>query len=222
MGYLGFGLQRWIYKQKPRKFFERRKIRAYDEIINTGNIKEELIIEGRKSSRIDDVDNDLIDIKERIEKRRKRDNKYGFLIITAIFVIVIIVCYKIILYNDNSVSKDYLQEEKKEMHEAFEMTIEYGNQYLAKRDYQSAVNEFKQAIKIYPNNKKGLIGLADGYYKSCLTSNQYCEEAILQISFLINKYPSDYSFLQKRAEIFFHIGEYEKADSDYDKLLLLK
>lgn len=42
MGYMGFGLQKWIYTQKPRKIFNKLKANYGDQLENTPAAKPDL------------------------------------------------------------------------------------------------------------------------------------------------------------------------------------
>ena len=98
------------------------------------------------------------------------------------------------------------------------MILDYGNAFIKKKDYEKAIAEFNQAILLYPDREEAIIGLASAYYFLCIDLNQDCEEALRQYSDLLNKRPDSKEFLQKRAAIYTHLKEFEKADSDLDKI----
>ena len=68
-----------------------------------------------------------------------------------LFVLIFLInsqCFAQTVYDDNYVENpNYVQ----------------GSKYLANSQYSSAINEFKKAIRVNPNDSSALIGLANAY-----------------------------------------------------------
>ena len=221
MGYMGFGLQKWIYRQKPRKPFTKSNKPVGDTFEATGYAKDELIISGRKSAHVEEIDERLHERVERIESRRRASIINGSLIIIALLILLGVIIYKSTHYDDIEIPKTEpikVKTVEETKAEAYQMILDYGNSFIKKKDYEKAIIEFKQAIKLYPYREEARIGLANAYYFLCIDLNLECEEAIRQYSNLLKKNPDSEEYLRKRAEIYTHQKEFEKADSDLNKI----
>jgi|GEM_PF-2383060 len=220
MGYMGFGLQKWIYTQKSRRPFSKNRLPVGDIIENTGIQKDSINVEGRTSAHVEEIDKNLNIISERISIRRKIGIFHGYLIIISLIVFVSILAIKIIQFNhrlaplEKKSEKEIIEEQAK----AFQMMIDYGDTYLKKKDFEKAISEYKQAVLLYPDKLTGEILLAKGYYLMCINSNQSCDTAIMHYSKLIEKYPDSTQYYKIRAEIYSHMGDFENADKDLNKL----
>ncbi|NOQ28101.1 MAG: tetratricopeptide repeat protein [Bacteroidales bacterium] len=220
MGYLGFGLNKWIYRQKSRKPFSKSNKPVGNTIEATSYSKDELIIQGRKTAHIEDIDKSLNERKERIAKRRRLSIFNGSLIIISIFVLGFVFINKSKQYNikENTARQQKRKTIDEQKVEAYQMIMDYGAAYLKKKDYEKAIIEYKQAIKLYPDKYEATIGLANSYYFLCIDFNQDCNEAIRQFSVLIKQYPKSEFYLRKRADIYTHLGDYDKADNDLNQI----
>ncbi len=180
-----------------------------------------MIVSGRRSAHIEDIDEHLHEQMERIESRRRTSIFNGFLIIIALFVLTGVVIYKSTHYDDVKITESKLRKVKsieETKAEAYQMILDYGNSYIKKKDYEKAIIEFKQAIKLYPERDEARIGLANAYYFLCIDLNQDCSEAIRQFTNLLKKEPESEEFLRMRAEIYTHLKEFEKADKDLNNI----
>lgn len=63
--------------------------------------------------------------------------------------------------------------------------------------------------------------LATVYIAMCKENDTLCNEAITSLNGLIEKHDTSATALKLRADLHLHLGEYEKASADLDKINLL-
>lgn len=227
MGYMGFGLQKWIYTQRARRPFSKDRKPAGDLLTYSHesdyfetkpfspSVKHEATIEDRERAS-NRIKLKFTDLKQKLLITRIT---YGLSIVIAIIIVILI--FKNKEFIDRFIPNEKYTNTKKineEKAKAFKMMLEYGDAYLKKKDYEKAIIEYKQAVKLYPENAEGEIALAKGYYYLCLDLDQDCDVAIKHYSNLIIKYPDSKQYLKIRAEIYTHLGEFNKADEDLNKI----
>ena len=78
------------------------------------------------------------------------------------------------------------------------MTLSYGNRKLLDGEIESAIKEFKHALKIFPNSLEATVGLAKSYVLDCETNQSNCEKAKKLLDALIEKYPENYEYISYR------------------------
>jgi tetratricopeptide (TPR) repeat protein len=177
MGYMGFGLQKWIYTMKPRKLFKKgnkkpgyetteflkpREFRLSETTINNPEILEERI----KAS------------KKRIAFRVKVGRIYSVLIIAGILGVIVLVYIGISEYmskfqeNHNAVLiLNTIEEEN-----AVVVFIESGILHLKNSEIENAINDFKLALSIDPYNKTALYNITLAFSIDCEINARNCDE----------------------------------------------
>ena len=212
MGYMGFGLQKWIYTQKPRKAFSRDRKNIGDGIYTHST--KNLNISGRS---IQDVEV----INERIAANRKRfnakriENRIFNLLTALVALIVLIFVLSQFFFTDNSPVHSAQRNPKANKIQLANLAFEYADNYLNNGDYDLAIKEFNTVLSIDSANKEARKGLARTYYMSCFEHSLNCDLAIKQYSILISM-DSTMSFFKARAELYIHSGEIELAEKDLE------
>lgn len=216
MGYMGFGLNKWVYKQRPRKFFskerkpvadtipkhETRSVYSSDSPQLIGRLKEQQSEE---------------EIKEK-EFVRRTNKIYRIIIYCAVLFLVI---YIAVNYHKSKDSRqkaaqarlEMLKERKRqEIANSLQMRYDYGQNYIQNQDYKRAVNEFRSLVDVAPNDTRALDAYANALYLNCLNDSMNCDQALIQYQRLIKHRPTN-KYQQRLSEIYIHLGLYEKADS---------
>ncbi len=187
MGYMGFGMQKWIYSQKPRKPFSKERTPGYDTL--PGHSNDEFSDGGLPSQNMESIDERISEGKFRIKSHWIRNRIGDFIIASVIIVIIILVIIRFVSQTGIWSSEDLSARQKaeSETRRAYELSMEYGIGHFEKGEHDEAIVEFKNALRLYPQDNVALDALAATYYKLCLTENRYCNEAILSYNQLINK-----------------------------------
>jgi hypothetical protein len=87
MGYMGFGMQKWIYAQKPRKPFTREQVHGLDNM--PGHANHELSDYGAPSQNMESI-NERISIGKHSMLRKWIRNRLGDLILVIIILIIVV------------------------------------------------------------------------------------------------------------------------------------
>jgi tetratricopeptide (TPR) repeat protein len=175
MGYMGFGMQRWIYNQKPRKAFS-----------NTS-----------KSGKIDiGQDKSLPSVHAGSAKaaRKKVDNYFAkahrakrIALLAGILVLALLMAIGYMIYQDQSpmkkataeslsIAADYAQKDG-DLRHAFHLYIKSGQLHYDNAEYEKAIATYNKAIELYPKGRLALVGLARSYDKLCTTAGKECLKA---------------------------------------------
>ncbi len=216
MGYMGFGLNKWVYKQRPRKFFskerkpvadmlpkhETRSIYDSDTPQLTGRLNEHKSEDELKDERFTQLTNKIY-----------RIIIYSAVLITAAYIAV--------NYHNNSENREakatarfekLKAREKNEIAKGRQMYYEYGEYHIKNGDYKRAVNEFRGLIELTPTDTKALEAYANALYLYCINDSMECENALKQYQRL-TKIKFKPSHQQRMANIYIHLNQFEKADS---------
>jgi len=200
MGYMGFGMQKWIYNQRPRKLFGKRENKGGFDSIDSLFSSKDLNIEGRTIQKKESREELLKLVREKALKSK---------VLNTIIVVCLIVIMALLLYIFKpwslQNSSNYIgQEERKfveEKIEAFNISMEYGKYNLSKKAYSLAINDFNNALSLFPENSEALIFLTKSYLNDCLTNNNNCENAILKVEELLIRFPENAEFLSYKISI---------------------
>ena len=199
MGYMGFGMQNWIFRQRPRRAFSKDRKPTGDTIPRL--VTKEFNISGRAQKNPEQIEQNKRYYLGRIRKRSIKDKIVSALILAAIFLSVFLL-YKYQPWKRFEVSKEDLilaqQRVEKRKKAAFDMTLSYGNRKLVDGEIESAIKEFEHALKIFPNSLEAMVGLAKSYLMDCETNRNNCEKAKKLLDALIEKYPENYEYISYR------------------------
>lgn len=174
---MGFGLQRWIYTMKPRKPFQKGNKNPGYESVEFLNPQE------FRPSAITTTDSKILDerikaSKKRIAFRARVGRIYSVLIITGILGLSALV-YQIIsdymLYyqeNDYAVVNLLTIEEEN----ALAVFIESGILNMRKNEIEHAIDDFKLALTIDPENRLALYNITLALSIDCELNTRNCDE----------------------------------------------
>lgn len=183
---MGFGMQKWIYSQKPRKPFSKERTPGYDTL--PGHANDEFSDGGLPSQNMESIDERISEGKLRIRGHWIRNRIGDFIIASIIIAIIILVIIRLVSQSGIWSSEDLSTRQKaeSESRKAYELSMEYGISHFEKGEHDEAIVEFKNAIRLFPKETEALEALAGTYYTLCLTENRYCNEAIQSYNQLSN------------------------------------
>lgn len=177
MGYMGFGLQRWIYTMKPRKPFQKGNKNPGYESVEFLNPQE------FRPSTITTTDPKILE--ERIKASKKRialrvrvGRIYSVLIIAGILGLGVLVYQSISDYmpifqeNHNAVVRLNTIEEEN----ALSVLIESGMLNMRKNEIENAIEDFKLALTIDPENRLALYNITLAFSFDCELNTRNCNE----------------------------------------------
>lgn len=160
-------------------------------------------------------------IREEVIKDQKREYIKRLLIIgislILAFVLVLVFLFSMNISSFTANKNDlehYSEKLKKEKNQAFFMFVNYGDNHLSHHEYTLAINNYESALQINPDNIHVKHKLSTILCISCLDSNLYCSEAINALTDIIAKTDTAIYALERRIEVYMHLGEYEKAEVD--------
>ncbi|WP_242204568.1 hypothetical protein [Aestuariivivens insulae] len=155
MGYMGFGMQRWIYSRNPKKkLYERKNLKPFTPLQHYSRVfkLQPSITENKRS--------------------------HGFL--TILFVVIALIMVFLAFQNFTNYSNRYnrLVYNKTiiENNAAFNFLMNSGKNRLQGNRVYDAYSEFKLAQVIYPKNKELNQLLIETLSILCETNNNYCVE----------------------------------------------
>jgi len=221
MGYMGFGLNKWVYKQRPRKFFSRERKPVGDTIPKHENNSVYNTDKPQLTGRL----NEHQSADEIADKSlTKRTNKiYRVIIYCTLLAITLIA---IVNYNKKNESRQasaqaryekVIAREKQEEVDAYKLIYDYGMNSLEKKDYKSAIKEFEHLVYVQAHDLKANITLANALYLYCIEENKECDRALLQYKKL-SQLNNTSLYQQRTVDIYMHLGLYEQADSVLNRM----
>ncbi len=177
MGYMGFGLQKWIYTMKPRKPFKKGNKKAGYESIEFLNPQE------FKPSETT-INNPEI-VEQRLKKSKKRialsvckGKIYSVLIVMGLMVIFALVYLGIsdymLKYQENY--EVIVLTNTKEEQTALAVFIESGILHLKSNEIEAAIADFEAALYLDPENKIALYNITLAFSLDCEINARNCEE----------------------------------------------
>ena len=160
MGYIGFGLQKWIYKQKARRPFSNSRNGISEDSSFSKNFNVPVGAYNKEQAI------------ENIDKRKKRD----FFIVGSLIVIIVGVGFYFsnsfsIYENENLQNK--LDKELGFKLESYTILLDSGDKYFKNGDYLIASTEYELAYKVKPSVelKKKLLSC---YFELCKDNSKFC------------------------------------------------
>lgn len=180
MGYMGSGLQRWIYTQRPRKFFSKSRTSPGSsfDIGAGGDTK----IAGRAG--------DKKAARERVNryfKMSRLSREIGLLLLAGIISLLAWLAYTIYTAPAPEIGRDehlhtrhlehLRQQNAEERQNAYLLLIQSGDEHFEKRQFEWAIEEYEKASEIFPEAEAPVIRIARSYQSLCQYYGQNCEEA---------------------------------------------
>jgi tetratricopeptide (TPR) repeat protein len=179
MGYMGLGMQRWIYNHKIRRPFKYREGRGgYDSIdLKTRNFR-----------LADTPTTDEKKIQEKIDSSRHilRHNiligkLHSFIYIASILLISVASIFSI-RYFSRSAANNYpgniIERRNQEKETAVKILLKSGKFYLDNNDLEYALREFGQAANIAPDNPRAIAYYVLALALDCEFNQKNCERAL--------------------------------------------
>jgi len=201
MGYMGFGMQKWIYTQRPRKPFSKQRRDAVD--VHERYSVNETNISGR--TRISPTDQDIKLVLDRIRKNSIKGKLINLLLAIAFIVLSVVILIKFEPWKSHKRSEHALMEEQKqaleEKIEIFNTFLAYGKYHLDKGETGMAIQEFHKCLDVFPDNMEALEYLTKTYMLNCVSMEIDCEEAMVYIDKLIEKDPDNMDYMSYRISI---------------------
>lgn len=179
MGYMGFGLQKWIYKLKPRKPFKKRTKSAGYETHEFDNPKG-FSLKETSTNNPELAELRLKETTERIKLNTRRERIFSALFIIGMIVILAFIYYGVTDFSKkgNEIQKTKTARISHERQNALELLIKSGKLNLKSNEIENAINDFKLALNIDENNTIALINLILALSIDCEVNSKNCEETI--------------------------------------------
>jgi cytochrome c-type biogenesis protein CcmH/NrfG len=201
MGYMGLGMQKWIYTQRPRKPFS--KLRKLSIVTDKRFAIDDLKVGGRTHKNPSKRDIKLV--LERMGRTSLRNKLLNLLIAFAIILLTYVILIKYEPWKSTENTEQYLiQQQEKALQlkiENFNMSISYGKHYLNKGDFVLAKQEFHHALEVFPNNQETLEYLVKTYMQDCITNEVNCEKTLILLDKLIEKEPNNLEYLSYKISL---------------------
>lgn len=129
MGYMGFGMQKWIYNRNPRKkLFEKRRFHGLVNVQNNS--------------------------KEFLPKKKVESSQNKIILYLTAFVVLCFTTISISNFIDYSKKFEEYKMKQTENNntKAFNFLIKSGKENLSNNKFQEAYYDFKLAEEIFPNH----------------------------------------------------------------------
>lgn len=179
MGYMGFGLQKWIYNLKPRKPFKKGTKRAGFETHEFDNPK------GFSLKEISTNNPELAGLRlketrKRIKLNTQKERVFSILFIIGLIVIIAFLFFRALDYRKkyNETQKIAMIKSSKEQQSALKLLMKSGEQYLKNQEIENAINDFKLALNIDEHNTTVLYNLILALSIDCEMNSKNCLETI--------------------------------------------
>lgn len=193
MGYMGFGMQKWIYKQRPRKPFSTARKKSNDTIIR--NKRDSFVLVNRDKSFFIS----------------------GFVRFLLGIVIVLAFIFSIKKLLTTYPTSNYYYNHQVIKQEALNLHFEYADYYMQNKDYGFASIEYLNILDKYPNNEKAIKGASKSLYLDCVIYNYNCNKAIDFFNQIIENQPTS-NYYKMRADLFLHTNQTALALQDFEIL----
>ena len=191
---MGFGMQKWIYSQRPRRAFTKFKRRSFEteEVFTT----KDLNISGRIHKNPTKQDRKIL--LEKLNRNILRNKILSIIVIIVIISSVLILIIKLEPWTTKERTKEYLTIQLKEEHtrktEVYQISLLYGQYNFKEGEYTLAKKDFQKALDIFPDDNLALEYLVKSYIKDCLENDKECEKTIHYLDKLIAKDPDNIEY----------------------------
>lgn len=182
MGYMGFGLQKWIYTLKPRKPFSMDRKPTGDTLPEYHREFKLKPATGKTDSRIKAL--------------------FALLVLAVLLSITVLL---IIRFRKTSSTnyKNYKEVVQKENINAFEVLFKSGLYNYEKGNWELAQKDFELAIKLQPENEALLRYYAFTLLQISWDNPEESAKAMHFVDQLLATYPDNDSFLKVKSELVF-------------------
>lgn len=202
MGYMGLGMQKWIYNQRIRKPFSSRNRKSVDTI-DSYEVSD-LNIKGRTSKRSLSEDE-----REKLYDRIRSRSLNAKILNTIIALVVIVTTVLLVTYyepwNTAGYSESQIAAENNkvriEKQQIYELAMSYGTYQLKRNDYPAAISEFNSALEAMPDDKEARSQLLTAYIQDCINNNNNCKNAEELLDSMIKDEPDNLDYQSYKIEL---------------------
>jgi len=89
-------------------------------------------------------------------------------------------------------------------------------------ELDKAAKVFDQILKLDPNNYESRMMLAEIFHEQCIKSDTLCENALLQLTLLIRKFPNKIRPLELRSKLYLKLNDTISSRNDVVTISKLK
>ncbi|WP_053992457.1 hypothetical protein [Mangrovimonas sp. TPBH4] len=152
MGYMGFGIQKWIYSMRPRAPFSKERKPSFTKL-------------------------DTYSRQFKLQPSKSSGNFYIRMSFLMLIFGGVVVYYMVpeVLNHRNKVDKLYAKRIYEEEQEAFTFLVHSGMERLKRHHYLEAYNEFELAFKINPKDEALNDAMLQTLSVLCRDNKKYCE-----------------------------------------------
>lgn len=151
MGYMGLGMQKWIYTMRPRKPFSLERKGSINTI-------------------------PLYRRKFKIQPSQKSYQTFIGIAIILMFIIVTVAGMNSFMSYSHQINQEILENRRSLNLYAFEFLINSGKDRLKQGNYVGALSEFELALNIFPCNEKCQMLYFETISLLCENENKYCKK----------------------------------------------
>ena len=153
MGYMGLGMQSWIYRMKPRKPYSMNRKKSFTHIPQ-------------------------YDRQFKIQPSKNTFDLFPFhhFLIFIFFTMVLIIYKNSWLAHSKELYKSKEELLIQENNRAFGFLISSGKERLKRDNYEGAYSEFKLVMNLFPENLEASKLLEETLSVLCFKDNKYCAE----------------------------------------------
>lgn len=179
MGYMGFGLQKWIYNLTPRKPFKKGTKSAGYETYEFDNPKS-FSLKETSTNNLELAELRLKETRKRIKLNAQRERIFSSLFIIGLIVIIAFVYFGTFDFSKkgNETLKIATVRISKERQSALELLMKSGELNLKNNEIGKAINDFTLALNIDENNTTALYNLILALSIDCEMNSRNCVETI--------------------------------------------
>jgi len=163
MGYMGMGMQKWIYTMKPRKPFSKKRKGSFTNIPLY-----------KRTFKIQ-PSNRILSSNKTQSPKSKFSNLFGIFLFSLFLILIISMVTKWISYEFNN-QLNILEYQKNVNENHFNFLMNSGKKRLTNKNLTGAYYEFKLAKAIYPKNDEVNQLLLETTTFLCLNKGIYCKE----------------------------------------------
>ena len=168
-------MQRWIYTQKPRKFFSKDRS-------NPGNSFEIGTDSGTKVAGRAGAAKEARQRVDRYFEQGRRARAIGLLVLLGIALLLAWLAYDIYSSPPPTFSQDehleaIRQLSPEERQNAYLLLIRSGDEHFQKRQFEQAIEEYSRAADLVPKAKEPMVRIARSYKYLCEYYGRRCGQA---------------------------------------------
>lgn len=181
MGYMGSGLQRWIYTQRPRKFFGKDRT-------NPGNSFD---IGTDSGTKVAGRAGNPRDARKRVREYFQQSRRARYISLMTLLGIAMMLgglaydvyhapvapAYSRDAHLETRHREAVRQQNAEQRQNAYLVLLKSGDEYFQKRQFEWAIEEYSKALDIFPDATEPVTRIANAYKYLCEYYGQSCDQA---------------------------------------------